>query len=264
MTSRRHCAAALATAIALGSLGMPAANGAEVAAVLDYAEPLTLSTPASGIVTRVDVNAGQTVKRGQILVRLDDRAQRARVGGLEAQARKFALARDEARREYERARALHEKTVISDHDLRLAEIAAATADADYAEARSQLTAARIALEHASVRSPIDGRVLRVAVAAGETVQNALRATPMVIVADPRQWVARTRLSPAQVAGLRPGQALAVRVGDARYEGRLAVPVPSPDAGTGSEVMVRFAPNPSAPLQPGGAARIDLPGDARHE
>ncbi|AOU97033.1 hypothetical protein BI364_02560 [Acidihalobacter yilgarnensis] len=254
-------------AIALGGLAAIPASAAEVAAVLGYAAPLTLSTPASGIVTQVAVHPGQSVRRGEVLIRLDDRAMRARVKGIEAETRKLGLTRDEARREYQRARTLYEKTVISAHDLKLAEIAAASAEADLTIAQSRLTEARVDLAHATVRAPIDGRITRVMVATGETVQNALRATPMLELADPRQWVARARLSPAQISTLRLDQPLVIRASGVHYTGTLVSLEPSasaPHAPIDSEVVVRFAPNPTAKLLPGGAALIDIPGDGRRE
>lgn len=238
-----------------------AAAAESVTAVIDYAAPLTLSTPLSGVISQVAVAPGDEVKRGQLLIRLDDRAERARVAGAEAMTRKLRLARDEAEREFARARTLYEKTVISDHDLKLAEIAAASASADYAMAQSRLAEARVTLERTGIRAPRDGRIVQLGVAPGEAVQNACRLTPMAVLVDPQRWVARARITPARLATLHPGQTLTVRIGETRYAGRLSIPTP---VHGNVEVMVRFAPSPTAALQAGSAAVIDLPGEDRRD
>ena len=137
------------------------ASAAEYPAVLAWKQRVVLSTPVSGVVTSVPAVAGERVKEGQVLVQLDKRPFESALRKAEAQAHKYRLNREEAKRELQRTRELYERTVISVHDLQVGEIAFASADADYASARAELEAAQLHLGYATVQAPFAGLVLEV-------------------------------------------------------------------------------------------------------
>ncbi len=99
---------------------------------------------ASGVVTRILVEEGDHVTKGQLLAVLSNPSLQAG-----AQRAQVEIAR--ARREAETARSLHARGAISDTELRSAEEALTTAEATFAEAAATSDFARI-------ESPIDGTV----------------------------------------------------------------------------------------------------------
>lgn len=237
--------AALLPALALSlAMAAPLATAQEIAARLDWSERLELGTPVSGLVTRIDAEPGQRVKRGDVLVQIDDRGIRARLEEDEAQVRRLELARAEAELEHERAREMYERTLISQRDLSLAEIAFAMADAEFVAARARLTRTRLDLEYSRVRAPFDGLVLARHVQTGQAVNNELQVTPLITLASTDPMLARARVPEDRLARLREGQGVEVRVGEQRYEGtlhRLGLEAVEPEADTPDyPVTIRFS------------------------
>lgn len=114
----------------------------------------------SGRLLDITVRAGDTVKRGQILARIDASAAQARLGqtraalaGAEAEAHR---ARADARR-YEH---LHEREAATRQDLEAARAAAGVAEARVAEARAAIREAESALQDTVLPAPFDSVVVQ--------------------------------------------------------------------------------------------------------
>jgi len=232
------------------------AMAAEYPAVLDWSRRAVLSTPVSGIVASVSVVAGDRVTAGQDLLQLDQRPFESALADARAQARKYDLQREEARRELERTRELYERTVISVHDLQLGEIAAASAQADYSSAVAALDTARLQLEYSTLHAPFDGRVLAVDVTVGMTVINTQQATPLVTLAQDRPMHAQVRVDAGTLPGLTAGQAVMVSVRGKRYPGRIDHLGAEPDASGQYTLTVAFDPGERA-LRAGLPASVAL-------
>ncbi len=201
-------------------LAAPMALAQEIPARLDWAERVELGTPVSGVVASVHAEPSQRVKRSDVLVRMDDRGIRAQIEEDEAQVRRLEIARAEAELEYERQQEMYDRTLISQRDLSLAEIAFAMADAEFVAARARLTRTRLDLEYSQVRAPFDALVLARHVRAGQTVNNELQVTPMVTLVSAEPMLARGQVEEDGLAGLAVGQNVEVRVGERRYTGKL--------------------------------------------
>jgi len=236
-------------------LAAMSANAADYPAVLTWTQRVVLSTPVSGVVAAVPAVAGERVSEGQVLVQLDKRPFESALRNADAQARKYRLNREEAERELQRTRELYERTVISVHDLQLAEIAFASADADYASARAELEAAQLHLGYATVQAPFAGLVLEVSVAQGVTVVNTQQATPMVTLAMDRPMVARARVAAEEAGALSPGQSATVEVDGQSYPAKVVHIGAEADASGRYELTVSFDPGDAA-LRAGLPAQID--------
>jgi RND family efflux transporter MFP subunit len=229
-------------------------QAAEYAGVLDWSRRVVLSTPVSGVIAEVSVRAGERVEAGQTLLRLDQRRFNSVLQNREAQLRKFRLQRDEARRELERNRELYARTVISAHDMQLAEIAAATAEAEYAGAQAALEVARLDLEYSELRAPFTGIVLDVPVSAGMTVINVEQATPLLVLAQPRPMLVRAQVPLASLPALTATTRATVRVNGKRYPATLASSDAEPDAEGRYGVSFSFDPG-DASLHAGQPAEL---------
>ena len=110
--------------------------------------------------------------------------------------------RDEAVRELERTQELFERTLLSVHDLQLAQIAATGAEADHSSAEAELAEAEIKLEYSRILAPFDARVVSVPAQPGETVVSRLQARPLVVVAPAGRMRARACRWSIPLAGRR--------------------------------------------------------------
>ncbi len=196
------------------------ARAVDLPAELDWSRRAALAVPVTGVVREVAVRPGQRVAKGDLLVALDDRLPVARLAQAEAALRQARNDRAEARRELDRALKMFEQTLLSEHERQEAEIAAAAAEAAYQRAHLALTAAQLMLEYSHLRAPFAGIVVEVRVLAGETVVSALKASPLVILADDQQMVAVARVTAEQARRWPVGTSARVTVGGEWYDGKV--------------------------------------------
>ncbi|WP_375757274.1 efflux RND transporter periplasmic adaptor subunit [Corallococcus exercitus] len=116
----------------------------------------TLSAQGSGTLTRVSVDVGDTVKRGQVLARLD--TSNARIAVNQARASKAAAdaALDGATAEVERARVLAQSGSVARSALDKAEVGFRQAQAQAQQAAAALDSAQESVRDATLTAPFDG------------------------------------------------------------------------------------------------------------
>lgn len=209
--------------------------------------PVTLAARITASVTAVNVDVGDTVRAGDLLVTLDDRDLRARrdtvaaqrgtqarnIEAAEAALRKaqadLALARSKAQRDaalqaqgFVSTAGLDSTQAALDAAVAAEQSATATLAARQAELAASahdLAAAEVAASFAQLRAPADALVVQRLVEPGSTV---VPGTPLLRLVDPASvWVAM-RVDEAQLAALQPGQPARIRLRTgAEHAGRVA-------------------------------------------
>lgn len=234
----------------------------DLAATLEWARRVELGTLVSGTVHRVSVDPGDRVKRDQVLIKLDARGFEAEVARTSAELARYEKVLEEATREWDRAKELYERTVLSDHELQLAEIGYVEADANYRSAKALLTQAELDLHYSAVRAPFDGVAIRRDAELGQTVVSRLQSMPLVVVAETGRMVARAWVSLDEAAGVIAGQALEVSIAGVRYAGtvrHLGLEPAARDGGEARYVLdVLFEYPPERILRAGQKALVHLP------
>jgi membrane fusion protein, multidrug efflux system len=195
-------------------------------------------------VVEVNLKAGQRVKTGDVLVRLDDSDLRARLKQAQAEVDRARAVKAIAESELRRITPLRKQNAASANEFERAETAVKTADADLERAGQAVREAESLLEYATVKAPLDGIVVDKKVDVGDT---ALPGQVMARVYDPNsmQLVASVRESLTQ--RLRVGQPIGVRVDvlAKTCEGRVAEIVPESETGSRT-----FQVKVSGPCPPG--------------
>ncbi len=187
---------------------------------LEAESTVNVGAEISGRLASVEVDYNDTVRAGQVLARFDPESLRAQRAQLEATlaAARAALGqaqtdRDQARANLSRADRLFAGRYISpaDHDaarfaLRAAEDRVRAAAAQIAAQEATLRVARVNLEHAEVRSPIDGVIITRNVDPGQAVASAFQ-TPVLfsVAADLRRMRVLAAVDEADVGQVRDGQ-----------------------------------------------------------
>lgn len=191
----------------------PNLQAAELPAVLAWDGLVTLSTPVSGVVERVEAVPGQVVGKGTLLVGLDTRRVQAKLAVAEARVVEEGERLAEAEKELARSQELFENTLVAVHEVDLARIARAAAETRLREAQAARTETQLELEYSRVVAPFSGRVVARHVEPGQTVVSRLE--PQAVVA-----LAKSRSMRALVNGqaeVRIGSAATVRVGQHSYD-----------------------------------------------
>lgn len=178
---------------------------------------VALSPAAEGTVQDVAVREGDTVRRGQLLLRLAPGTAQADVAVAEAELR-LAGARRQARaarlpalkaadgrlRQAVAAGATDaQRGDESAQALRDGESDLAVADAETAVARSRLAQARAQLARLDLRAPEDGTVVRVPAQPGTHAAPGT-ATPALVLLPRRPLIVRAELNESFADAVRPG------------------------------------------------------------
>ena len=129
----------------------------------------------SGFITKLHVDEGSVVKKGQVLFTIDQVQYKAAV-----ETAKAALQTQELTTVNNRE--LNKKGIVSDYQLSTSENQLAQAKASLAQAQANLTNAVRNLEYTEVTSPSDGVVGQIPYRVGSLV-SASMSTPMTTVSD---------------------------------------------------------------------------------
>ena len=161
-----------------------------------------LRAEVSSVVLQVLKENGDPVKRGDLLVKLDETAIRDSLLSADAGVRAAGQALEQANRQLERLKTLRASGMTSVAAQDEAEVRRNSAQSELSAARSRAAAARQQISRTQVRAPFDGIVSDRKVSAGDT------ATPgkeLVKVIDPTSMRFEGRVSTDKIALVKVGQ-----------------------------------------------------------
>jgi multidrug efflux system membrane fusion protein len=234
----------------------------DLSAVTDWEERVILSSVSSGMLAKVNVTAGEEVAKGDILLELDQRGVRSSLAAAESRSKAARLLNSEAKRELDRAMELYDRTLLSDHERKLAEIEAAKAEAEFRQAESQLVQARLQREFSRISAPFDGIVLAVHVQPGQAVINRLEVTPLVTLASTPKMKAVTQVDEKAMVGINPGDDVQIGVRGEWLTGEVSrlglEPVTQAGGNAQYRIEVVFTPAKEMRLRAGEQAVVRLP------
>ncbi len=231
-----------------------------------------LRAEVAAVVLQVLRQNGDTVRAGDLLMRLDDTAIRESLGSAEEAVRASTQAFEQTERQVQRLRTLQAQGMTSAQALEDAEVRRNNAQSDLVAARSRVVSARQQLARTSVRAPFDGVVSERKVSVGDTVQVGRE---LVKVIDPRSMRFEGLVTADRMLELKVGQAVSFRV-NGFPQGDFTGKVNRIDAAANAttrqvEVVVGFDKPASAPqvaglfaegrVETGGAMTLTLPGSA---
>ncbi len=200
-----------------------------------------LRSELSTVVLQVLKENGETVKRGDLLVRLDDTSIRDSLNSAEEAARASAQTLEQAERQFQRLKTLRASGMTSTQQLEDAEIRRNNAQSDLVAAKARAVQARQQMQRTEVRAPFDGVVSERKVSAGDTAQIGKE---LVKVIDPTSMRFEGLLSADKVNNVKIGQAVSFRVngyGDQQFAGKVKRVDMAANATTRQvEVLVAFA------------------------
>ena len=136
----------------------------------------------SGFITKVCVDVGSLVRKGQVLFIIDPTQYEAAARSAKAAVATAEAAVSTQQITVDNKRALNKKNIISDYDLAMAENSLASAKAQLASAKAQLISAEQNLGFTNVKSPSDGIVNDIPYRLGSLVSPSI-TTPLTIVSD---------------------------------------------------------------------------------
>ena len=210
----------------------------------------------SGRITAVLVEAGDKVKRGQVLARIDPSVLRPQVNRLIASLDESRAQAALSAAEYRRAQGVQAAGALSSEDIARREAAAITDAAKVKVAAAQLAEAEARLDKTEIRAPSDGVVLTRNAEVGQTASPG--GEPLFRLARDGEIEMRGQVAERDLAALSVNQAAAVYLTgiDKPFEGkvRLLGAIIDPQSRLG-DIRISLPPNPA--LRPGAFARGEV-------
>ncbi|MFP4352544.1 MAG: efflux RND transporter periplasmic adaptor subunit [Puniceicoccaceae bacterium] len=213
-----------------------------------------------GTVEEVPVEAGDRVRKGDLLIRLDRAAPRARRDEAEAALREAEAARRGAVALLERiARATGADALPETRRIE-AEQSAETAARAVERARAALRSARIQLDYTEIRSTRDAVVMETLLEVGD---QAMPGRPAVLSYDPAGLELAAHVPASMVRHFPPGAEVACRfpARALRLSGTVRAQIPRADPRTRT-VEVKIAIHPAEDLVPGMYGVVAVEGEPR--
>jgi HlyD family secretion protein len=205
-------------------------------------ENIAIGTPLSGVVTKVFVTAGETVKKGQALFQIDTRQLEADLaveqGDLDVARTRVAVAKAhlaDLTHQLEFVERVTDKRAVSEEEISRRRAAVDTAAAELAAAEVQVGASEshvraieTAIERSTIRAPLATEVLQVKIRVGEFAAAAPAASPLMLLGRSRPLHVRVDVDEHEGWRVGPG---ARAIAQLRGNAHLATPL----------TFVRFEP-----------------------
>ncbi|MBC3876408.1 efflux RND transporter periplasmic adaptor subunit [Undibacterium sp. FT79W] len=179
-----------------------------------------LRSEISSVVLQVLKENGETVKRGDTLVRLDDTSIKDSLHSAQEAERAAVQTFDQAERQLQRLKTLRASGMASTQQLEDAEIRRNNTQSDLVAAKARTVQARQQLQRTEVRAPFDGVVSERKVSAGDTAQIGKE---LVKVIDPTSMRFEGLVSADKVTSVKIGQAVSFRIngyGNQEFRGKV--------------------------------------------
>ncbi len=226
----------------------------------------------SGFITRLHVDEGSVVKRGQVLFTIDQTQYQAAVNQAKAAVESAKATVATQQLTVDNRRRLNEKNITSDYDLQMQENQLASAKAALAQAEAGLTNAMKNLQYTTVTSPTDGIVGQIPYRLGSLVSPS-SAQPLTTVSDLSNMYAYFSMTERELLQMTEShgaddilkgfpQVRLQLIDGSMYDqtGRVETISGDIDLTTGSVNLRALFPNPNKVLRRGSTVNVVFPND----
>ena len=220
----------------------PIASYLETHGTLEAENDVDLVARTAGPIVELNAEEGMSVRRGQVLARIDDREIRAQLDVSKVRLEETEIA-------YQRAKKLHFGELVSQETLD-------QALANYQSAQGDFERLRVQLLYTEIAAPFDGLIVERYVRFAEHLANGAR---LFRISDFDPLLCPIQVPERELPRLRAGQTAKLEVeawGDTAFDARVLRISPVVDAATGT-VRVTLEVKGKGKLRPGMFASVFL-------
>jgi len=163
------------------------------AGMLSTATEMKLSFKTGGLVSRLHVKEGRSVRKGEVLAELD-------LSEVSAQVNQARIGLEKSERDLRRAENLYRDSVVTLEQYQNAESA-------WEVAKSQVRIADFNLKHSRIKAPSDGKIQKILVESSEVIGPGYPA--ILFASTENDWVVRAALTDKDVVKLALGDSAQV-------------------------------------------------------
>jgi RND family efflux transporter MFP subunit len=213
-----------------------------------------IASRLSGYVHALDVDVGDRVTAGQLLLTIDNRDVEAQVAQAQAALSRARAAYADAAFNYRRYSNLYRQQAVSRQQYESVKRNYVTAQAGVSAARAGLAQAQAQRAYAEVRAPFAGVVTARPIEAGDL------ATPgkvLLVIQAPGHLEVHSQITNNAYAALAPGDQVEVTRGEMRLTATVQQLSPAADPATETHLLKAALPGGSG-LGPGDFVRVRVP------
>jgi RND family efflux transporter MFP subunit len=244
----------------------------------DAVESVDIRPRVSGYVDNITFKSGDLVHQGDLLFVIDPRPYQAALDQANGQLREAEAQQQLAEANFARASKLHSTNVISKEEYDTNAAQKSQADAQRVAAEAAVNLARLNLDFTQIKAPINGRISREQVTAGNLVQNDTTLLTTIVSIDPiyayfnvdekSVWKYKEQIKLGQRPNARDGGTpVFLQVGaenDFSHVGTVDFINNAFNSSTGTLVFRGEFPNADGWLLPGAFVRIRVAGTPKFE
>ena len=212
-------------------------------AIVEPYENLWVKAEVPGQVVDIPVSEGQLVKRGQLLVELDDRDYKSRLEQVEANYRLALL-------NYERISELAEKNIAAKTELDKTE-------AQLKALAAQLSEAKLALDRTKITAPINGRLNEIEAKIGDWMGVEKRVAQILQFEEVKVTVGVPESDVAAIIDLNEADVIIEALSNRRVKGKKIFLSRQPGTMARLYDLDLVVKNPDGRILPGMFARVEL-------
>jgi HlyD family secretion protein len=226
-------------------------------------------------IVRMPVKEGDWVKKGDLLVQLDDTEYRAAVNQAKAAVSSARASLDQAQLTYDRQKGLFEKKLTSQEQFDMSKTDLDLAKAQYQQAVANLDQANYNLSKTTMTSPMDGLVTSLNAEVGEIVMVGTMNNPgtvIMIVSDMSIIEAEVEVDETDIAEVKLDQKAQIKIDafpDTTFEGKVTeIGHTAQISGLGTQDQVTnfivkvMLLNEVPAIRPGMSASVDITTNSR--
>lgn len=246
-------------ALLFGSLP---AHALELNGRLEWLHKVEMRVVDNGVVESVNVTAGQHVGKGDLLLRMDQRKQKANL--LEARARvaRAKLSLESANREQTRTQELFDRGLIAEEELKDGELKQAVATTEMESAKATEEAAQVALDNTELKAPFAGIIAANTAWQGAVIFTGKQDQPLISLAPDDEMLARVLVTADVLRRYPVGSAAQLRVNGDNRSGKIysqgVEAVRIEPEGAIYELDIIFKRNAKELLRPSESVKVVLP------
>ncbi len=194
-----------------------------------------IASRVMGFIRSINVHEGQSVKKGQLLVRIDSEDIRAHLREAQAALAQAQARAAEAKADFERYSALHAQQAVTEREYQQIALKNQIAQKGLHAAEAGLAQARAQIQYAEITAPISGVVVSKHKDSGDM---ANPGEPILAIEDPTEIILRTYVKAQQVNLIHVGDTVMVSVQalNKNIQGHITQIVPSGDPTTHSYLV----------------------------
>ena len=229
----------------------------ETTGTLNADEEVTVSSEVDGIVRQLKVEEGSSVKKGSLLVEINEVDYMLDKKRSDAALKQAEANLANAKAEYQRKESLYKEELITKQQFDDISTRVTLAEADVTRAKATLETSAEKLSRTKVYSPLNGAVKAKKVSVGDYVRNGSPLFQLIKV-DPLKL--NFTISEKDIAGLKIGQEVVFTVDSfpgKKFKGKVNLLYPNVEERTRTLQAEAIVPNANHLLKPGFFTRVTI-------